>query len=523
MENERKTIVIIGGGVGGLSAAAFAGKRGFNAIVLEKNPSVGGLCTGWYRKGRYIDGCIHWLTGTEPNTFLYDMWTKVGAFESSDDIIQLDSWGQFDYKGTIVTFWRDVDRAEKEWIEISPEDKKHIKKFFKMVRDFTKVELPYDIPTELLNFGQLLRVARDTLHVWTSYFPTMKMTCEKFAERFKNEALRWALTHVQPGPGNLYSMLFSYSSVVTGNGGIPVGGSKPMVERMRATVEELGGLVRCNAEVDTVIIEKKKAVGVRLKNGEEIRGDYVISCLDPYYVTTNMLKGYKRPSKLLPSFYKRYAKPQKHPTPSCCVVSYLVEDLPEIVTPFSFECEPFELSGQSVSHLTIRNYAYDRDTYVQDNKTVVSFLIDQYATDFDYWYDLYTNDKKAYRAKKEELAEIVYERTIKKFPAFAGKMECIDVFTPMTLTRYTNTSRGAFMGFMFNHKAAMWTSKGYLPGLKNFLLSGQWMMCPGGVPVAMMQGMFAVQRICKHEKRRYFFVPRRVLRRLKRRELEFKK
>ena len=50
---ERKTIVIVGAGVSGLTAGIYAEQNGFHAIVLEKNPSVGGLCTGWNRKGHY--------------------------------------------------------------------------------------------------------------------------------------------------------------------------------------------------------------------------------------------------------------------------------------------------------------------------------------------------------------------------------------------------------------------------------------------------------------------------------------
>ena len=59
---QKKTIVIIGAGVAGLSAGIYAEQHGLHAILLEKNPSVGGMCTGWYRKGYYLDGCIHWLT-----------------------------------------------------------------------------------------------------------------------------------------------------------------------------------------------------------------------------------------------------------------------------------------------------------------------------------------------------------------------------------------------------------------------------------------------------------------------------
>ena len=50
MQNEKR-IIIIGGGVAGLSAGIYAEQHGFHAVILEKNPVVGGMCVGWNRKG----------------------------------------------------------------------------------------------------------------------------------------------------------------------------------------------------------------------------------------------------------------------------------------------------------------------------------------------------------------------------------------------------------------------------------------------------------------------------------------
>ena len=85
----RKTILIVGAGVSGLTAGIYALKSGYHVILLEKNPSVGGLCTGWYRKGRYLDGCIHWLTGTNEGNDLNNMWHDVGALEKDTKIKEL--------------------------------------------------------------------------------------------------------------------------------------------------------------------------------------------------------------------------------------------------------------------------------------------------------------------------------------------------------------------------------------------------------------------------------------------------
>jgi phytoene desaturase len=63
-----KKIVIIGGGIAGLSAGIFAQKNGFESTILEKHHTTGGECTGWDRRGYHIDGCIHWLVGTKEGT-----------------------------------------------------------------------------------------------------------------------------------------------------------------------------------------------------------------------------------------------------------------------------------------------------------------------------------------------------------------------------------------------------------------------------------------------------------------------
>lgn len=496
----RKTIVIIGAGVSGLTAGIYAEQNGFHAIILEKNPSVGGLCTGWYRKGHYLDGCIHWLTGTKPGNDLNEMWNNVGALDESVSVLQLDSWGTFEYQGQKVTFWRDLDKAEKEWIELSPIDKKQIHRFFRMVKDIQSVDLPMKAPVSMMNPLQIIKLGLDVLNVWPSYLLSMKISCEKYAKRFVSPAIRWALTHVQPGDGNLYSMAFCYSQIASGNGGIPEGGSKPMVERMKNKFLSLGGTLKLNSDVSHVLTKDKKAVGVILKDGTKYYGDYVVSALDPHHTLNHLLLRQFRLNK----FERRYDDMQRHPAPSCCLLSFEADDT-NIPTPYSFECEPFYLGGTLISHLTIRNYNYDRNTYVKDGKTIISVLIDQYSENYLYWNNLYKTNPLAYRRKKEELGEAVKQRMIRKFPQFKGNLKVLDVSTPKTFNRYTNSARGVYMGYLFTAKDNMYVHNGLVKGISNFLMAGQWMQCPGGLPLALAEGKFVIQRICKIERMSYAF------------------
>ena len=499
--NETKRIIIIGAGVAGLSAAIYAEQHGFHAILLEKNPSVGGMCTGWYRKGFYVDGCIHWLTGTKEGTFLNEMWHNLDAIKDPNDILYLPSWGTFEYQGQSVTFWRDLDRAEKEWCEVSPVDSKRIKKFFKMVRDFTTVELPLDLPLSMIPLNRKLKLGFKVLSIWPSYLLSMIQTREQFARKFKSPVIRNALINVQTGSNNLFSMIYSYATVVAGDGGVPKGGSKPMVERMKEKFLSLGGTLRLNADVDNIIVKDKMATGVKLSNGQTIEGDYVVSCLDTNYTLRKLL----RDQYPLPSFEKRFDNPKKHPSPSCILINYAVKKDDNLPIPFSFECAPFNVAGKDVTYLGIRSYAYD-ETFTRGDKTVLSILIHQDNNDYHFYRKLAKN-KEEYRKFKDYVAQAVKDRIIDRFPELEGSIETLDVATPYTFKRYVNTTNGVYMSFNFTHKTPMYNHTGKVRGINNFYLSGQWMQGPGGLPIAMTQGKFAIQRICKRENLSFVFSP----------------
>ena len=46
-----KKLIIIGGGIAGLSAGVYALQNGFDVEIYEKNAALGGECTGWNRQG----------------------------------------------------------------------------------------------------------------------------------------------------------------------------------------------------------------------------------------------------------------------------------------------------------------------------------------------------------------------------------------------------------------------------------------------------------------------------------------
>ncbi len=77
-----KSIIIIGAGIAGLSAGCYGQMNGYRTQIFEMdNARPGGLCTSWKRKGYTIDGCMHFLLGSNPGTGFYRIWEELGAVQ----------------------------------------------------------------------------------------------------------------------------------------------------------------------------------------------------------------------------------------------------------------------------------------------------------------------------------------------------------------------------------------------------------------------------------------------------------
>jgi phytoene dehydrogenase-like protein len=342
------------------------------------------------------------------------------------------------------------------------------------------------------------------LKVLPNYVGSMNSSCEKFAKKFKSPLLRYALTHIQPGKGNLYSMVFSYATVVIGNGGIPYGGARQLTLRMADRFTSLGGTLKTNTSVLHILTKNNKAVGVKLEDGRKIYGDYVVSCVDAgYTINKLLLRQYSC------GYTKRFDNPEKYQCPSCCFVSLAIEDLPEFVSPLNFKVEPFKCGTREIELLNLRSYTFDK-TFSKGNKQVCTVLLDQYYQDYDFWNQLYKNDFEGYKTAKQEIGNIVIDRIINRFPQLAGKITLLDVATPRTYTNYCNNTKGAYMAFLFNEKTGLYNPTGKIKGLRNFYIGSQWVQSPGGLPLALACGRFAIQRICKKENIRYLLNPSKV-------------
>lgn len=504
MQNEtsKKKIIIIGAGISGLASGIYGQKNDFDTEIYEKNPVPGGLCVSWNRKGYWIDGCIHWMTGTKEGTQLNEMWHDVDAFDQ-EDIIHPDNFGTIECDGVPIVLWTNISKLEEELIAISPEDEKQIHKFGDLIISLQNLPLPLDLPISNMSFGKLIKVGLRMIPYLPDLIYASITSPEKYAKKFKSPIIRKAICNIIKGDSNLHNKLYAYGTVCVGNGGVPKNGSDYMTRRIVNKYKSLGGKLHLNRTVKEIIIENKKAIGVLLENGDFVKADYVIASCDTRETLEHLLKSHYFDHGL----FKRYKKPHIYPAPSCVYASYIVDaeamKALNISETYEFDTEEFLVGNTMQNCIKIRDYSYD-EKFIKNGKTVINVLVHQTDYDYRHWEFLYKN-KEEYNKEKESLANVIAKKICEKFPTLESSIECIDVATPATFNRYTNAYHGAYMPFACTPKGQMLMHNGKIRGLKNFYVSGQWTQMPGGLPIALSSGKFAIQRILKKEHLFYKF------------------
>lgn len=487
-----KKIVIIGGGIAGLTAGIYAQKAGFESIILEQHSISGGECTGWNRKGYHIDGCIHWLTGTNPDTEMYKVWQEIGVLQNTE-VIHLDNFGVWEHNGQTFTVWKDIKKLRNEMLRLAPEDAKQIDEFIEAIKNLGTMTILAKKPMELMNAFDYIGMAK-MAKAGKAMMKYSAMTCAEYAAKYKSPILADYFAHSMRTNFSISSLLFSIATFCSGNGAIPKGGSKAMSERMEQKYLSLGGKIKFNCSAEKIVTQNDKAIKVLCANGEEYTGNYIIPACDVHITFGKLLnKQYA-----CEEYTTRDNDPSIYPLPSCVYIALGIADemngFPHSIT---FDCEPYAAGTTTFAKAGFKTYTHEKD-FAPAGQTVAISYIDQDINSCEYWLELYT-DKQAYKAKKDEISKNVVDRIVKHFPKLQGKITVLDVATPATYHRYTGAYKGAWMAYMFTPKGKGLSHKGNIPGLGNVMLASQWLEYSGGLPVAALSGKFAIQRILKKE------------------------
>lgn len=491
-----KHVIIIGGGIAGLSAGCYARAAGFRTTIIEHNLALGGVCTAWPRGDYVIDGCIHWLTGG-PFTRLYQ---ELGITQSID-LRTIDHWLTWrdGAMGREIKVTRDLAALAQDLRLLGPADGVEIGWILDGARKVSDV-IPsgVDQAPELMTWNDQLRTLwnlRGSVGTLLHFRKPIELWAR---DHVRSETLRGFFTALVPEgvPALVIPAVLGY--LERGYLSRPVGGTARFRDAIIATYARLGGAVRLHATVDEILVKNERAHGVRLDDGTMLSADAVISTSSTPETVLRLLGGR---FGLAETWQRIDRWTMFHPL---ALVSFGVAD-PLAGWPGMMLVDfmlPFEIGGRRSKRLYLR-ICNDDASLAPPGHAVVQAIL---PTDYAWWASLGTG----YQAAKERTAELALEQIESVMPGIRSRVKATDVATPLTFWHKARSWRGAYEGWIPDQNSLFSHVRKTLPGLENFYMAGQWVEPGGGVPMAVMSGRQAVQLLCVDQLRPFAAEPCRA-------------
>jgi all-trans-retinol 13,14-reductase len=272
-------VIVIGSGMGGLSAASFLAQEGKRVLVLEQNRIVGGLTQSYERQGYRWTVGLHYIG-------------EVGSTRSTTwKLFDQVSGGGIEWAPLPEVFNRMVigDRfydipagaaayaaALKSYF---PSEASAIDRYLQLVREVSKSSAGYFAQKALpSNVAEpMYEGLCNEFHQYSD-----RLTIDVLSELSSNPELiavlcaNWGDYSLEPTKSS-FAMHCMLAKHYLNGGHYPVGGGQSMSRAIVPIIESAGGRVMLGAEVAEILVADGKVRGVELTSGEEVRCPIVIS------------------------------------------------------------------------------------------------------------------------------------------------------------------------------------------------------------------------------------------------------
>lgn len=277
---ERK-VVVIGAGLGGLSAAISLASEGFEVELLEKNDKVGGKLNILGKDGFTFDLGPSILT--MPHIF-QALFTRAG--KDMADYVKIQKvephWRNFFEDGTVVDLCAEPDQQRQELEKLGPESAAEFERFMAYARKLgQETEAGYfakglDTLWELIKFYGPLRSLNFDI------FRSMDQGVRRFITNPKLvDILNYFIKYVGSSPYDAPALMNLLPHIQYEYGLWYVqGGMYGLAQALEKLALELGVSIRLHAEVAEIRQQGAKVSAVVLQDGEVLPADIVVSNME---------------------------------------------------------------------------------------------------------------------------------------------------------------------------------------------------------------------------------------------------
>ena len=279
---KHKKVIIIGGGMGGLSAAISLAQNGYQVALYEKNDHIGGKLNRLEQDGFGFDLGPSILT--MPHIF-QKLFTGSGKrMEDYVQITRLDlEWRSFFPDGAVLDLYRDLHKMLTENPALSTEDIEEYKGFLAYAKKLNDL-------AEAGYFAEGLDTTLDVLRyhgIWgsTKGFDLFSTMQEAISRRISNphlaKMLSYFIKYVGSSPYEAPAVLnlLIYMQHAQGLWYVS-GGMHKLAEGLTRLAKEIGVDIHTGAAVDKLLKDGKRIKGAKLADGTTLEADYVVSNME---------------------------------------------------------------------------------------------------------------------------------------------------------------------------------------------------------------------------------------------------
>lgn len=402
-------VVVIGSGLGGLTAANVLAKDGYSVLLLEHHYNLGGLATWFYRAGNIFDISLHGFPKGMIKT-CRKYWSK----EIADSIEQLPAI-RFDNPQFSFTTTFNKEDFTKLLIEKFQVSAQTVQAFFDKIYS--------------MNFYD--DDGRTTRELFEEFFPN-----NNAVHRLLMEPIAYANGSTLDDPAITYCIVFGNfmkDGVYTFSGG-----TDKLVKEMKKILIANGAEIRTNCLVEKIVVNDGKVEGI-IANGVSLKTNSVVSNANLKSTILN-LTGKDHFSK---EFVEETdAVRMNHSSTQVYIALKDGESIPRIGDLFFTSTHPtFDSSKLTHKKITSRTYSlYYPEMRPSKNKYAIVSSTNALYED---WANLSEED---YLKEKEILIEETLCALENYLPGIREKIEHIEAATPCTINHYTRHIGGSSFG-----------------------------------------------------------------------------
>lgn len=291
MNSKPQRVIIVGGGLGGLSASVYLKLAGFDVSIYEANERVGGRANVIKREGFQFD--------TGPSLLNYP-WVFEQLFAAAGrklhDYVQLlpvDPSINFRWEdGTHLALSSDLQTFLGECERLEPGSSPSVFAFLRDAQE--KYRVAFDklvcrnVDSPLRWFGSLHASDLWRTGVWRTFDGELR---RYFKSRHLREALGSYGMYLGGSPFNLPGMftILPYGELAYGLW-LPKGGVYGLVEGLERLARELGVEIKTGCRVRRILNERGRVTGVELADGKTRAASLVVSNVDVPTTDTELIE-----------------------------------------------------------------------------------------------------------------------------------------------------------------------------------------------------------------------------------------